>query len=202
MVEATPRGLARQARSLTPRAWGLTGGALMVAGQAIFAIMLLARASMPSLDASAFLVVPVLLAGIALLWLAPVVVAGGCGAGSPVWRSRLPDRPPTVQRGVGSSTQLRGSCRAYVDPGRRPLLGDRDDSEAGSTRRTGDEEPPQARCPPSGWGEASDINADGSKRASAWGWGRGAAERRVTVATSCTVTGIVSASGSQYETSR
>jgi hypothetical protein len=87
MVEATPRGLARQARSLTPRAAVLTGGGMMVAGQAIFAVMLLAGASLPSLDASAFLVVPVLLAGIVFLWLGPVVVA--VASGQPAWAGAI-----------------------------------------------------------------------------------------------------------------
>jgi hypothetical protein len=50
MAEATARGLTRHARSWTPRAAVLTGGALMVAGQAILVIMLLAGAPMPSLD--------------------------------------------------------------------------------------------------------------------------------------------------------
>jgi hypothetical protein len=87
MVEATPRGLARRVRSLTPRAAVLTGGVLMVVGQVILVIMLLAGAPMPSLDVTGLLVGPVLLAGIALLWLGPVVVA--VAGGQPAWVGAL-----------------------------------------------------------------------------------------------------------------
>jgi hypothetical protein len=83
MVEATLRGLARRVRSLTPRAAVLAGGVLMVVGQVILVIMLLAGAPMPSLDVTGLLVGPVLLAGIALLWLGPVVVA--MAGGQPAW---------------------------------------------------------------------------------------------------------------------
>jgi hypothetical protein len=75
MVNAAPGRLGRRARGFSPRAAVLTGGALMVAGQVIFAVMLLAGAGLPVLDASALLVVPVILAGIGMLWLGPVVAA-------------------------------------------------------------------------------------------------------------------------------
>lgn len=65
----------------------LTGGALMVAGQAFFTAMLLAGAGLPALDAVALLVVPVALTGIALLWLGPVVVS--VAAGQPMWLGAL-----------------------------------------------------------------------------------------------------------------
>jgi hypothetical protein len=83
MAEATPRGVTGRARSLTPRGAVLTGGGLMVAGLAIFAVMLLAGASLPSLDATGLLVVMVVLAGLALLWMGPVVVA--VAGGQPAW---------------------------------------------------------------------------------------------------------------------
>ncbi len=83
MADAAPRRLARSVRSLSPRAAVLIGGALMVAGQLIFALMVLSGVALPSLDASAVLVVPALLTGIAMLWLGPVVVA--TPAGRPAW---------------------------------------------------------------------------------------------------------------------
>ncbi|TVR20600.1 MAG: hypothetical protein EA387_11340 [Nitriliruptor sp.] len=83
MSEGTPARLSRKVRRLSPRIAVLTGGALMLAGQALFAVMLLAGGGLPALDASGLLVVPVILIGIALLWLGPVVVA--LAAGQPVW---------------------------------------------------------------------------------------------------------------------
>lgn len=83
MSDAAPGSLARRVRTLSPRAAVLNGGALMAAGQAIFAVMLLSGAALPALDASALLVVPVLLAGIVMLWLGPVVVA--VAADQPGW---------------------------------------------------------------------------------------------------------------------
>ena len=83
MVSAAPGRLARRARRLSPRASVLTGGALMAAGQLVFTVVLFAGDGLPSLDASALLVVPVILAGIVMLWLGPVVVA--MAAGQPAW---------------------------------------------------------------------------------------------------------------------
>lgn len=82
MSAAVPGRLARRARGLSPRAAVLTGGALMVAGQVLVAV-LLTGAGLPSLDASVLLIVPVLIAGIVMLWLGPVVVA--MAAGQPGW---------------------------------------------------------------------------------------------------------------------
>jgi hypothetical protein len=83
MSDRAPGSLARRARRLSPRAAVMIGGALMAAGQVIFTVMLLAGAGLPSLDASALLVVPVILAAIVMLWLGPVVVA--MAAGQPGW---------------------------------------------------------------------------------------------------------------------
>jgi hypothetical protein len=83
MSTAASGTLARRVRRFSPRAAVLTGGALMVAGQSIFAVMLLAGAGLPSLGASALLVIPVVLTGIVLLWLGPVVVA--TAARQPWW---------------------------------------------------------------------------------------------------------------------
>jgi hypothetical protein len=83
MVSAAPGRLARRARRLSPRAAVVTGGALMVAGQVVLAVMLFVGDGLPSLDASALLVLPVILAGIVLLWLGPVVVA--MAADQPAW---------------------------------------------------------------------------------------------------------------------
>ena len=87
MANAAPRGLARRVRPLSPRAAVLTGGALMVAGQVIFVVLLLAGAALPQLDSSALVVIPVLLTGIVVLWLGPVVVA--LAAGQPGWIGAL-----------------------------------------------------------------------------------------------------------------
>lgn len=83
MSEGTPARLSLKVRRLSPRTAVLCGGALMLAGQALFAVMLLAGGGLPARDASGLLVVPVILTGIALLWLGPVVVA--LAAGQPVW---------------------------------------------------------------------------------------------------------------------
>ena len=83
MVSAEPGRLARRARRLSPRAAVVTGGVLMVAGQVVLAVLLFAGDGLPSIDASALLVLPVILAGIVLLWLGPVVVA--MAAGQPAW---------------------------------------------------------------------------------------------------------------------
>ncbi len=87
MSEGTPARLSRKVRRLSPRTAVLTGGALMLAGQALFAVMLLAGGGPPALDASGLLVVPVILIGIALLWprLAGVaVIAALAGALGPL----------------------------------------------------------------------------------------------------------------------
>ncbi len=83
MVDAAPGRLTRRARRLSPRAAVRTGAGLMVAGQAIFAVLPLTGAALPALDASALVVVPVILAGAVMLWFGPVVVA--LAAGQPGW---------------------------------------------------------------------------------------------------------------------
>lgn len=129
MLTAAPGRLTRKVRRLSPRAAVLTGGALMVTGQAFFAVMQLAEAGLPALDAWALLVVPVVLTGIAVLWLGPVVLS--VAAGQPGWIGAiaLPGRYVVWLLGALGTDALtdgavltawRALCRCSASPVRSP----------------------------------------------------------------------------------
>lgn len=131
-------------RGLPPRAAILTGGALMVGGQAILASMLLAGTER-ILDASAVLVVPVWLAGIALLWVAPPPVplcraplgASGDTSSTP-WTTRW-SALDEIRRG-GRAIPCAGRIDAVAERGVRVAVtgsrGAHPPSTAPSPRRT------------------------------------------------------------------